>query len=206
MASADKQKCSGVGQKSIISGFLQPASFGPKTKQLIETYTRSEQSQQIPQGRKIQIGNTRNDPDLPTDRGVDHVHRFQGRLLPHRNTKPIKKISEISCTGQNIPVHSTCTTIWPVHSSQSDQRGQTDGFAEGYKNPPVPRRLVGPAQIPPNFSLAYTDTSSTLSGPRLASKHGKVGTGPQASFLLCRLPVRPERGQGQTHPRLVGRY
>ena len=46
----------------------------------------------------------------------------------------------------------------------SDQRGQTDGFTEGYKDPPVPRQLVGLAQIPPNLSPAYTDTSSYLSG------------------------------------------
>ena len=47
------------------------------------------------------------------------------------------------------------------------------------------------------------NTSATLSGPRLASKYGKVRTGPQTSFRLCRLPVRPERGQGQTYPRQV---
>ena len=34
----------------------------------------------------------------------------------------------------------------------------------------------------------------------MASKHGKIITGPQASLQLCRLPVQPERGQGQTHP------
>ena len=126
---------------------LQLSIFGPKTKQQMETYTRSEQSQQIPQGRKIQNGDTRDDPDLPTDRGVGSVHRFQGRLLPYTHTKPIKKISEIS--------------------------GQTDGLAEGYKNPPLPRRLVGPGQIPTNLSPAYTNTSSSLSGPGLASKHEK---------------------------------
>ena len=59
----------------------------------METYTRSEQSQQIPQGRKIQNGNRRNDPDLPTDRGVGPFHRLQGCLLPYTNTKPIRKIS-----------------------------------------------------------------------------------------------------------------
>ena len=66
----------------------------------METYTRSEQSQQIPQGGKIQNGDTINDPDLPTDSGVGHVHIFQGHLLPYTHTKPIKRISEISCTGQ----------------------------------------------------------------------------------------------------------
>ena len=87
------KKCSRVGQKSRIFGLLQPAISGSKTEQQMETYTRSEQSQQIPQGRKIQNGDTRSDPYLPKDRGVAHVHRFQLRLLPHTHTKPIKKIS-----------------------------------------------------------------------------------------------------------------
>ena len=47
-------------------------------------------------------------------------------------------------------------------------------------------RLDGPGQIPPNLSPTYTNTSSALSGPRLASKPGKITTGPQVSFAtLC---------------------
>ena len=71
------QKCSRIGQKSRPSGFLKPAIFGPKTKEQTETFTRSEKSQQIPHGRKIYNGDTRNDVDLPTDREVGHIHRFQ---------------------------------------------------------------------------------------------------------------------------------
>ena len=62
---------------------------------------------------------------------------------------------------------------------------------------PRPRRLVSPGQIPLNLSPAYTNTSSSLSEPRLASKLGKIRTGPQAGLRLCRLPVRLDRGQGQ---------
>ena len=36
-----------------------------------------------------------------------------GTPLPYTHTKTIKKISEISCTGQNIPFQST----WSVHNS-----------------------------------------------------------------------------------------
>ena len=57
-------------------------------------------------------------------------------------TVQCQKISEISCTGQDIPVQSI--TIWPVHSSLRvhcrGQRGKTDGLTEGYKSPPVPRQ------------------------------------------------------------------
>ena len=34
----------------------------------------------------------------------------------------------------------------------------------GYQDPPVPRRLVGESQIPPNLSPAYTDLGSSLVG------------------------------------------
>ena len=61
---------------------------------------------------------------------------------------------KISCTGTNILVQST--SICPVHSTPgvhyTDQRGQTDGFAEGYKDPPVPRPV--PGQIPLNLCPA----------------------------------------------------
>ena len=62
IASADKQKCNKVSHKPRIPGLLQPAVLGPKTKQQMEAHTRSEQSQRIPQGRKIQNGDTRNNP------------------------------------------------------------------------------------------------------------------------------------------------
>ena len=35
-------------------------------------------------------------------------------------------------------------------------------FTERYKNPPVPRRLVGESHIPPNLSPAYTDLGSSV--------------------------------------------
>ena len=47
----------------------------------------------------------------------------------------------------------------------------------------------------------YSNPSHTLSGTRVAGEQGKVRTGPQTGLQLCRLPVRPERGQGQTNRR-----
>ena len=82
-------------------------------------------------------------------------------------------------------------------------RGQTDGFTQGYKNPPVPRPLVDESQIPPNLSPAYTDFGSSLSRTRLAGEQGEVRTGPKTGFQLSGLPVRPQGGQGQTHTRAL---
>ena len=60
------------------------------------TYTGSKQFELIPQGGKIQNGDPRNDPDLPTDRGVGNFHRFQERLLPYTYSNSVKEISPIS--------------------------------------------------------------------------------------------------------------
>ena len=84
-----------------------------------------------------------------------------------------------------------------------ETKRSTVGLTDGYKNWPVPKRLVGPGPMPPNLSPAYTKIGGSLSRPRSAIKHGKIKTGSQASLRLGRLPIRPERGQGQTHPRPV---
>ena len=111
--------------------------------------------------------------------------------------------STFSHPGSVLPIQST--TLCPVHSTHGghsgSQRGQTDGFTEGYKNPLVSRRLVGESHIPPNLSPAYTDLGSSLSRTRLAGEQGEVRTGSKTGVQLRWLPVRPERGQGQTHSR-----
>ena len=47
--------------------------------------------------------------------------------------------------------------------------------------------------------LQHTQTLVTF----VAGEQGKARTGSQTSFQLRRLPVRPERGQGQTHTRAL---
>ena len=107
--------------------------------------------------------------------------------------------------GSVLPVQSP--SLWPVHSSHGvhsgGQRGQTRGFSEGYKDPPVPRQLTGESLYPPHLSPAYSNPSHTLSGIRVAGEQGKVRAGSQTGLQLRRLPVRPERGQGQTNRRTL---
>ena len=57
------------------------------------------------------------------------------------------------------------------------------------------------SHIPPHLSPAYTDLGNSLSRTRLAGEQGEVRTGSKTGFQLRRLPVRPERGQDQTHTR-----
>ena len=84
-----------------------------------------------------------------------------------------------------------------VHNSS--QGSKTDGSKQGYKNPPVPRWLVGQSHILPNLPPAYLNLISSLPGIRFDSKHEELRTGTQADLQFHMLPVRLMRGQGRTH-------
>ena len=115
ITSAYRQKCSGTSTKQNISELLQPTIFGPKNKQQMETYIGPEQFESLTQGREIQNGDTGNHQNIPPTRGVGHLSRFQGRLLPHTHTGTIQEISKISCPGSYIPVQGAAFRF--VHST-----------------------------------------------------------------------------------------
>ena len=199
----DKQECSRTGRKSELTGFLQPAIFGTQTQQPVETGPGPEHLEHLFKHRVVQDGDPRDNKNLPTGRGVGHIHRFQRRLLPHTNSQSVKEVHAFSPPGSVLPVQSP--TLWPIHSPHGvhsgGQRGQTHGSSEGYKDPPVPRRLAGESLYLTHLSPAYSNPSHTVPGARVAGEQGKIRTGSQTGLQLRRLPVRPERGQGQTNRR-----
>ena len=124
--------------------------------------------------------------DLPPIRGVGYINRFQGYLLPYTYTRTIQGMPEISHPRLGIPVllpytytrtiqgmpeisHPRlgipvqCPAIRSVHSTfgvhHDTNGGETDGHTQGFRNPPVPRRLVGESQLPPDLSPTYTGSS-----------------------------------------------
>ena len=179
--------------------------FGTQTQQPVETDPRPEHLEHLFKHRDVQDGNPRDNKNLPPSREVAHIHRFQRSILPHTNSQSVQEVHALSPPGSVLPVQNP--SLWPVHSSHGvhsgGQRGQTRGFSEGYKDPPVPRRLAGESLYPPHLSPAYSNPSHTLSGIRVAGEQGKVSAGSQTGLQLRRLPVRPERGQGQTNRRTL---
>ena len=175
--------------------------FSAQTKPQVETYTRSEQFKSVPQGAKIQHGDTGNHQNVPPTRGVCYLNRLQGHLLLHTNTGTVQEISKISCPGQNIPVQGTA--VWTVHSPHGihcdSKRGEIDSHTQGCKDPPVPRRLVGESHVPPSLSPAYTGSSKNMSSTGLADEFRQIRAGAQTSLRFCRLPVRPQVRSGPTH-------
>ena len=138
--SAGEQKRSRTGSKPEITGVLEPAIFGTQTQQPVETYLGPEHLEHLSKHSRSKWRHQRQ-KNLPTGRGVGHLHRFQGRILPHTNSQSVQEVHAFSRPGSVLPVQST--TLWPVHSTHGvhsgGQRGQIDGLTEGYKNPPVPR-------------------------------------------------------------------
>ena len=200
ITSAYGQKCNRASPKSNIFRVFQPTFSGTQTQQQVETHTRPKQTKSLPQGGKVQNGDTGNHQDIPPTRGVGNLSRLQGCLLPYTNTGTVQEISQISCPGSDLPVQGTA--LWSVHSTHGvhciGKGGETDGHTQGYKDPPVPRRLVGQSRNPPSLSPAYPDPGQDVPGSRLASKFRKIGTGAPTGIQLCRLPVRPQVRPGQT--------
>ena len=200
IASAYGQKRSRVGPQSNILGFLQPTFSSAQTQQQMAADTRPEQTKPFPQGGKIQNGDTGNHQNISPTGRVGHLSRVQGCLLPHTNTGTIQEISQISYPGPDLSVQSS--SLWPVHSPHgvhcNSQRVETDGRTSGYKDPPVPRRLVGESQIQTRLPPPYSDSSQNLPGPRLAGEFRKIRAGTQTSLRLCRLPIRPQVRPSQT--------
>ena len=180
-----------TGRKSKLTGFLQPAIFGTQTQQPVETGPGPEHLEHLFKHRVVQDGDHRDNKNLPTCRGMGHIHRLQRRLLPYTNSKSVQEVHAFSPPGSVLPVQSP--TLSSIHSSHGvhsgGQRGQTHGTSEGYKDPPVPRRLAGESLYPRHLSPAYSNPGHTLSGTRVAGEQGEVRTGSQTGFQLRRLPV-----------------
>ena len=197
ITSAYRQKCCRTGSQPDLPRIFQRAVFGTQTQQQVETYTGPKQTKSVPQSGEIQNGDTGNHQNIPPTRRVGHLDRLQGCLLSHSNTGTIQEISKISCPRPDIPIQGT--SLWSVHSALgvhcNSKGGETDGHTQGYKNPPVPRRLVGTGHLSPT----YSNTGQDVPRPRLDGECRKIRTRTQASLRLCRLPVRPPVRQGLTH-------
>ena len=170
------------------------------------TSLRPECSQQIFERKNIQNGNPRNNLDFLTTRGMGDIAGFQRRLFSHSSSCVFPEISQVSCPKPvlSVPVPS----LWPLHSSDGvhlcGQRGQVNGSIPGYKDPPVPRRLVDSSPylriLPPGHSIPHCP----LPGVGLDSQPTKVRTGTQTDVRVRGLQVRSLSRTGLTDSEPLG--
>ena len=156
--------------------------------------------------KNIQNGDPRDNLNLLTTRGMGDIAGFQRCLFPHTSTQPVPEISPVSLPKPNIPVPGS--SLWPLNRSYGvhlcGQRGQVNGSIAGYKDPPVPRRLVYSSPhrriLPPGHPVP----PRPLPGVRLDSEPPKIRVGTQTGFRICGLPIRPFTRTGQTNPEPLG--
>ena len=198
---------SGASPGPVFSRLLQPVVFSTQTGKQVETYFRSESVEQVPQNRHIQDGNSGNHPDLATERGVGDLAGFQRRILSHPYSPPVEEVHEILSQQKSVPIH--CPSLRVGHGSsrvhQDSQGGETYGSEQGYKNPPVPRRLVTESPFEGDWSPSHPGSFVALPRTGLASQPQKVGTESSTGLYLRRLPVRPVDGSGFTNSRKMGK-
>ena len=162
--------------------------------------------EQIFERKNIQDGNPRNNSDFLATRGMGDIAGFQRRLFPHSSSCEVPEISQVPFPKSVLSVPGT--SLWPLHSSDGVhlccQRGQVNGSIPGYKDPPVPRRLVdsSPYQriLPPGHSIP----PRPLPGVGLDSEPTKVRTRTQTDFRVRRLQVRSLPRTGLTDSEPVG--
>ena len=96
----------------------------------METYPRSEQTKPFGDHQ-----------DFPPTRGVGYLSGFQGRLLAYTYTGTIQEIPEILHPRSGKAVQGLAIRFaHSTHGGHCDTKGgETDGYTQGFKNPPVPR-------------------------------------------------------------------
>ena len=84
------------------------------------------------------------------------------------------------------------------------QRGQVNGSILGYKDPPVPRRLVDSRTYQRILPPGHPIPPVPLSGIGLGGEPTKIRVGTQAGFRICGLPIQPLSQTGKTDPEPLG--
>ena len=109
----------------------------------------------------------------------------QRRLFPHSSSCEVPEKSVLSVPGPSL---------WPLHSSNGvhlcGQRGQVNGSIPGYKDPPVPRRLVDSSPYQRILAPGHPIPPHPLPGVGLDSELTKVRTRTQTDFRVRGLQVR----------------
>ena len=194
------------GEGSNISSLLQQTIHSPQTKPQMASHPGPQCTKQIFERKNIQDGNPRDNSVFLTSRGMGNIAGFQRRLFPHSSSCQVPEISQAPFSKSVLPVPGSA--LWPLNSSDGvhlhGKGGETNGSVQGYKDPPVPRRLVGSSPYQRILPPRHPIPPRPLSGIGLGSEHAKVGIGTQTGLRVCGLQVRSLSGPGQTDSEPVG--
>ena len=186
--------CKTSHRKSSGSGFsclLQPAVHSSQTKQQMASNLGFEQTQSFPPLRNLKNGNSRDHPNFPSKRRMGHIAGFQRCLFPYSHQPKVEEVSQVASARSNLPVQGS--VVRPSNGSfgiyKGGEGGETDGPVQGYKDPPVPRRLVASSSLSGDLCKPNPDPDGSVPA---------VGTCTPTGVQLSRLSFRPLQGSSKT--------
>ena len=107
-------------------------------------------------------------------------------------------ISGFTCT---VKPSSSGSAVRPSDGSfgihKGGEGGEIDGPVQGYKDPPVPRRLVASSALSGGLCEPNADPDGSVSAVGMVSQFAKVGTCSPTGVQLCRLSFRPLQGSSE---------
>ena len=120
---------------------------------------------------------------------MGHIAGFQRCLFPHSHQPKVEEVSPVSPARSNLPVQGSA--VRPSDGSfgihKGGEGGEIDGPVQGYKDPPVPRRLVASSSLSGGLCEPNTDPDGSVSAVGMVSQFAKVGTCSPTGVQLCRL-------------------
>ena len=186
-------------KEALQSLITKQAVHSSQTKQQMASNLGFEQTQSFPPLGNFQNRNSRDNQTFPSTGGMGHIARFQRCLFPYSHQS--KEVSQVSSTRSNLPVHGSA--VRPSDSSlgiyKGCEGGETDGPVQGYKDPPVPRRLVASSPLSGDLCKPNLDPDGSVPAVGVGSQFTKVGTCAPTGVQLCWLSFRPLQGSSKTH-------
>ena len=195
---------SGTG---YLSGFLQSAIFGAKTKRQMATSNRSFSVKQISDRAAFPNGNCEVHSKLLNKGGMDYVHRFNGCILSFADQKKVSEVFQVSLSRSGISIPGDALWVgnssFGIHSGRQRVQGHSDISANTPQ--PVFGRLAESGSIEAN--LFKEDSQSIESGDFswLVAKFSKIAIDSDTDIPVSRRVVRFKTGKGLSHRAKVGK-
>ena len=115
-------------------------------------------------------------------------------------------VSQVPLSEPILPV--TGPPLWPLNSSDGvhlhGQRGQTNGSAPEYKDPPVPRRLINLSPYQRTLPPGHPIPPRSLPGVPLGGEPTKVKVRTKNSFLSLWVTGTISYKDWSNRPRTIG--
>ena len=194
----DGQKSHRGGQGHYIAGVLQPSVSGAETRRTVATSNRPQRSEQIPESREFQNGNSR-DHKVGVEEGrmVDFSRPFR-RLSPHSTRREVQEIFPVRSEGKGIPVHGYTVRTGVGSASVHPTRpgGEVNIKLARYRSSYLSGRLLNQSGVGTVSKNSNPQSSELFAAAGVHNEHSEVGVDTVSSVQVRRLRIRCQGGGG----------